>query len=95
MARFLTRLKSTEEGDGTLLDHTIVLYGSSNSQTHRNANYPLMLAGGRKLGFKHGQLIKSDEQTPLSNVYVTVLNQLDINADSFADSTASMDELRV
>ena len=93
MARFLTRLKSTEEGDGTLLDHTIVLYGSSNSQTHRNANYPLMLAGGDRLGLNHGQLIKSDEKTPLSNVYLTVLNQLDIQASSFADSTATVNEL--
>ncbi|NQV26355.1 MAG: DUF1552 domain-containing protein [Rhodopirellula sp.] len=93
MARFLTRLKSTEEGDGSLLDHTIVLYGSSNSQTHRNANYPLMLAGGQQLGLKHGRLIKSDEQTPLSNVYVTVLNQLGVKADTFADSTARLDGL--
>ncbi len=93
MARFLTRLKSTEEGDGTLLDHTIVLYGSSNSQTHRNANYPLMLAGGQRLGLNHGQLIKADEQTPLSNVYVTVLNQLGVKADSFADSTSAMEAL--
>ena len=93
MARFLTRLKSTEEGDGTLLDHTIVLYGSSNSQTHRNANYPLMLAGGQQLGLNHGQLIKSDEKTPLSNVYLTVLNQLDIQLDSFADSTTTFDEV--
>lgn len=93
MARFLTRLKSTEEGDGTLLDHTIVLYGSSNSQTHRNANYPLMLAGGQNLGLNHGQLIKSDEKTPLSNVYLTVLNQLDVQANSFADSTATFGSL--
>ena len=93
MARFLTRLKSTEEGDGTLLDHTIVLYGSSNSQTHRNANSPLMLAGGQNLGLNHGQLIKSDEKTPLSNVYLTILNQLDVEANSFADSTAEFDRL--
>lgn len=93
MARFLTRLKSTEEGDGTLLDHTIVLYGSSNSQTHRNANYPLMLAGGQRLGLNHGQLVRSDEKTPLSNVYVTVLDQLGIKSESFADSTSSMEIL--
>jgi hypothetical protein len=68
-----------------------VLYGSSNSQTHRNANYPLMLAGGQRLGLNHGQLIKSDEKTPLSNVYLTVLNRLDIQAGSFADSTATFD----
>jgi hypothetical protein len=93
MARFLTRLKSTEEGDGNLLDHTIVLYGSSNSQTHRNANYPLMLAGGDKLGLNHGRLLKLNEQTPLSNVHVTILNQLGVRSDSFADSTSALGDL--
>lgn len=93
MARFLTRLKSTAEGDGNLLDHTIVLYGSSNSQTHRNANYPLLLSGGRKLGMKHGRMITADEQTPLANVYVTILNQLGIPTESFADSTAPLSPL--
>lgn len=93
MARFLTRLKTTKEGDGNLLDNTVVLYGSSNSQTHRNANYPLLLAGGQRLGLNHGQLIKADEKTPLSNVYLTVLNRLDIQASSFADSTAWFDAL--
>jgi len=76
-----------------LLDHTIVVYGSSNSQTHRNANYPLMLAGGQQLGLNHGQLIKSDEKTPLANVYLTVLNQLDVKAASFADSTSTFDAM--
>ena len=93
MARFLTRLKSTAEGDGNLLDHTVVLYGSSNSQTHRNANYPMMLAGGQRLGLKHGRMITADEQTPLSNVFVAILNQLGIPADSFADSTSPLDAL--
>lgn len=93
LARFLTRLKSTAEGDGNLLDHTVVLYGSSNSQTHRNANYPMMLAGGQQLGLKHGRMITADEQTPLSNVFVTILNQLGIPADSFADSTSPLDAL--
>lgn len=93
MARFLTRLKSTEEGDGNLLDHTMVLYGSSNSQTHQNRNYPMMIAGGEQLGLKHGKLIKLSEQTPLSNVYVTVLNQLGLQTESFADSTAALAEL--
>ena len=52
-----------------------------------------MLAGGQKLGLNHGQLIKSDEKTPLSNVYLTVLNQLGVQASSFADSTAMFEAL--
>jgi hypothetical protein len=93
MGRFLTRLKETEEGDGNLLDHTVVFYGSSNSQTHRNQNYPLMLSGGSKLGLNHGRLLKFKDDTPLSNVFVTILNQLGVPADSFADSKAGLDDL--
>jgi hypothetical protein len=93
MGRFLTRLKTTEEGDGTLLDHTVILYGSSNSQTHRNANYPVMLAGGDRLGLKHGQLLKFDEKTPFANVFSTVLQQLDVERSNFADSTGTVQEL--
>ena len=48
---FLERLQSTQEGDGTLLDRTMVLYGSSNSTTHNNSNYPLVFAGGNKLAY--------------------------------------------
>ena len=92
-ARFLTRLKETEEGDGSLLDHSIVLYGSSNSRTHNNSNYPLMLAGGGKLGLNHGQLLKFDNATPMSNVFVTALNSLGVKAESFADSTGGLSEL--
>ena len=92
-ARFLTRLKETEEGEGSLLDHSIVLYGSSNSRTHNNNNYPLMLAGGGKLGLNHGQLLKFDNTTPMSNVFVTTLNSLGIKAESFADSNGSLSEL--
>ena len=92
-ARFLTRLKETQEGDGSLLDHTVVFYGSSNSQTHRNSNYPLMLAGGSQLGLKHGRLLRYDDSTPLANVFVSILNCMDVGAKSFADSTSGLDEL--
>ena len=92
-ARFLTRLKETEEGNGSLLDHSIVLYGSSNSRTHNNSNYPLMLAGGGKLGLNHGQLLKFDNATPMSNVFVTAMNSLGVKAESFADSTGGLSEL--
>ena len=92
-ARFLTRLKETEEGDGNLLDHSLVLYGSSNSRTHNNSNYPLMLAGGGKLGLSHGQLLKFGNSTPMANVFVTALNSLGVKAAAFADSTGGMGEL--
>ena len=93
LARFLTRLKETPEGDGCLLDRTLVLYGSSNSRTHQNHNYPLLLAGGRGLGLKHNQFLHFDEKTPMSNLFVTMLQALGVETESFVDSTGSLDGL--
>ena len=90
---FLTRLKETPEGDGNLLDHTMVMYGSSNSNTHNNRNYPIIMAGGNKIGLRHGQFLQMDEQTPFSNVHLTILRRLEVNADSFADSTGEISQI--
>lgn len=87
---FLDRLKQTPEADGSLLDHTIVLYGSSNSQTHNNSNYPLVLAGGNGIGLRHGQYLKHTEDVPLSNLFVTILNRIGAPAERFADSTGEL-----
>ena len=92
-AYFVRRLKETPEGDGSLLDSTLLLYGSSNSQTHVNLNYPLLLAGGRGLGLKHGHFLEFGEDVPLSNLYVTLLNRLDVREESFVDSTAELTEV--
>jgi len=92
-SRFLTRLKETEEADGNLLDQTIVLYGSSNSTTHNNNNYPLLLAGGKQLGLKHGKLLEYTQQTPLTNLHVTMLNRLGVATERFVDSTGELTEL--
>jgi len=93
LSRFLTRLKTTEEGDGNLLDHTMVFYGSSNSNTHNNTNYPLMLAGGSKLGLKHGNFHQFNSKIPLSNLYVTLLNRLGVPTENFVDSTGELTEI--
>lgn len=93
LARFLGRLAETREADGTLLDRTMVFYGSSNSKTHNNHNYPLLLAGGRGLGLRHGQYLRFEEKTPLSNLFVTMLDRLNIPVESFADSTGEMSEV--
>lgn len=93
LAYFIERLKKTEEGDGTLLDHTMVFYGSSNSNTHQNSNYPLILAGGDKLGIQHGQFLRMDSKIPLSNLFVTMLNRLDTPVDKFVDSTGEIAEV--
>jgi len=93
LARFLTRLKETPEGDGSLLDRTLVLYGSSNSRTHQNRNYPLLLAGGRQLGLRHNQFLHFDEKTPMSNLFVTMLQALGLETESFVDSTGPLEGL--
>ena len=90
---FLERLRSTPEGDGNLLDNTLAFYGSSNSQTHNNSNYPLILGGGRGMGLQPGRFLQFGEETPLSNLFVTALDRMGVETEGFADSTGEMSEL--
>lgn len=90
---FLQRLQDTPEQEGNLLDHTMVLYGSSNSTTHNNTNYPLVLAGGDQLGLKHGAYHRFGSEIPLSNLFVTMMNRLGLPTSKFVDSTGEMTEL--
>ena len=93
-ARFLQSLADAEEGDGTVLDRTLILYGSSNSRTHNNHNYPLLLAGGRDLGFKHGQYLRYDEKRMrVSNLFLTMLHRLNVPVEQFADSTGEFTDV--
>lgn len=97
-AYFLDRLHKTDDPEqpGSLLDNTIVLYGCSTSQTHKAVNYPLILAGAQALGFHHGAHRRFDESKYcLSDLYVTLLQQLGIESDRFADSTRTLDEVLV
>lgn len=92
-AYFLDRLKKEVDGEESLLDRTISLYGSATSTTHNARNYPLVLAGGSKLGLKHGQYRRYTESTPLSNLFTTVLQRLGAPIDRFADSTGTLAEI--
>ena len=93
-SHFLERLASAQDQNGAILDNTLVLYGSSNSNTHNNNNYPLILAGGKNLGLKHGRYLKIDDKVPLSNLFVTLLDCMGTKRESFADSTGDLSELR-
>jgi hypothetical protein len=96
-AYFLQRLKDAKEGDGNMLDNTVVLWGCGHPHaSHSTHNYPIQLAGGNKLGFKHGQLHKfvGEKKVPLSNLFVSMLNAVDVPTQKFADSTGEMTELR-
>jgi len=116
--RFLGKLKSTPEpaGEGSMLDNTLVLFGSASSAFHLSRNYPLILAGGKSMGFKHGQFLdyagggayrggwkpgdpepwklrSTREDLPLSNLFVTMLQRLGVETDTFADSTGTIAEV--
>jgi hypothetical protein len=91
----LAAFRDTRETSGNLLDRTQVLYGSclGNANSHSNQNLPLILAGG---GFRHGQNLSFDtvNNTPLANLYVSMLQNLGVEADKFATSTGTLRGLR-
>lgn len=85
-AYFLSRMKETPDTNGSLLDNTQILYGSACSNTHNARNYPLILAGGKNMGLKHGTYTTFDDKTPLSNLFVKMLQSADVPVSQFADS---------
>ncbi|MYC64818.1 MAG: DUF1552 domain-containing protein [Acidobacteriia bacterium] len=94
-AGFLEKLKSTPDGSGSLLDHTLYLYGSGmgNPNVHDHTNLPILVAGGAAGSMQGGRHIKYDEPTPLANLHLTLLEKLGIHLDSFGDSQGTIDEL--
>ena len=71
----------------------MVLYGSTNDTTHGSRNYPLVLAGGRELGLRHGQYLNFKGGERLSNLFATMLDRLNVPVESFADSTGEFTEV--
>ncbi|MEM9673669.1 MAG: DUF1552 domain-containing protein [Bacteroidota bacterium] len=94
-AYFLEKLKSIPEGDGTLLDHSMVMLGSGlrDGNRHSPRNLPIVVAGKAGGKLKTGQNLLFPEETPLSNLYLSLLHVLDIPADCFADSTGELCEI--
>lgn len=115
--RFASRLQETPEpaGEGTMLDNTLLLLGSASSAFHLSQNYPVVLAGGKAMGFKHGQFLNyagsdavgglfdgvpepwmkepAKDDQPLTKVFVTMLQQLGLETESFAGRTGGLSEL--
>ena len=99
-----------------MLDNTLLLFGSASSAFHLSRNYPLILAGGKSMGLKHGQYLDfaganayrggwaagdpepwkikaTVEDLPLSNLFVTMLQRLGVETDTFADNTGTISEV--
>ena len=94
MARFMDKLKEIRASDGTLLDHTAILFGGAQTASHVGSSFPTILAGGKALGFKHGQHVKwSKDKRPMSDLYLTILQQLGCPVNSFKESVGPIGDL--
>jgi hypothetical protein len=94
-AEFLEKLKATPEGDGSLLDHSLYLYGSGmgNPNVHDHVNLPILVAGGAAGKMRGGRHIRYEKPTPLANLHLTLLDKVGVRLDSFADSQGKVDGL--
>lgn len=93
IAHFLTRLENIKEGNGTMLDNSIMLYGSGCSSTHNYKNLPLMLAGGKNMGLKHGSHTNYGEKLPMNNMHYSILRAMGTGLKSFGDSNGVLKEI--
>ncbi len=86
---FLGKLQATPDGDGTLLDHSMVLYGSglSDGNQHNHTDLPIILAGGASGRLKGGRHIRNPKNTAMANLLVAMLDKLDVPTEKFGDST--------
>lgn len=94
-AEFLGKLKATPEGNGSLLDHCLYLYGSGmgNPNVHDHKNLPILVAGGAAGNMRGGRHIQFNQHTPLANLHLTLLDKVGVKLDSFADSQGQIEGL--
>ena len=94
-AYFLEKLRSTPDGDGTLLDHGIYMLGSGmgNPDIHDHVNLPALVAGGGGGKLKGGRHIRFAQRTPMANLHLTLLDKVGVDLESFGDSTGKIEEL--
>jgi hypothetical protein len=94
-AEFLKKLKATPEGNGTLLDHSLYLYGSGmgNPNVHDHINLPILVAGGAAGGMKGGRHIRFSKTAPLANLHLTLLDKVGVRLGKFADSNGKIEQL--
>ena len=93
-AKFLTSLQETPDGDGTLFDHAMIVYGSgiADGDRHSHTDLPVVLTGGAG-GFRMGRHIRYAEDTPMTNLYLTLLDRVGVRAETIGDSTGRVEHL--
>ena len=94
-AEYLEKLKNTPEGNGSLLDHVAILYGSGigDPNVHDHTDLPIIVAGGASGGMKGNRHIRYDKPEPLANLHLTLLDKVGVKIDKFGDSTGMIDNL--
>jgi hypothetical protein len=91
---YIEKLKSTPDGDGSLLDHTLLTYGSgmSNGNSHASRDLPIVVIGGGA-NTKGGRHVMCKQDTPLTNLQLSLLDKVGVHLDTFGDSTGRVSEL--
>jgi hypothetical protein len=94
-SEFVQKLKTTPDGDGTLLDNTLYVYGSGmgNSSLHDHVNLPILVAGGAAVGMKGGRHIRFEKGKSLANLHLTLLDKVGVQLDKFGDSDGKVENL--
>jgi len=92
LAYYLTKLQSIPDGDGTLLDSTVILYGSgfSDGNTHNNYNVPVVVIGGPENGLEGNRHLSYPQGTPLANLSLSLMDKFGLHLDTFGDSTGHL-----
>jgi hypothetical protein len=93
LAYFLEKLRATPDGDGNLLDHSMILYGSSmsNGNQHDHDPLPILLAGAASGQLKGGRHVTYAPHTPMSNLLLSILDRFGVRQESFGDSTGILE----
>ena len=90
---FMARLASSKTEHGSLLDHTVILHGSSTSSLHNYRNYPIILAGGTKLGYQHGTHRNYTEDIPFTNLFTSIAHSVGVPLKKYHDSTGLIEDV--
>ena len=91
-AHLVDKLATIPEGDGTMLDHSLFLYGTgiSDSNIHYYDDLPIAVIGGKSAGIKGGRYVRYPQGTPLANLHITLLDKLGLKVEAFGDSTGPL-----